>query len=104
MKIIGQANENYIVSVSSVELANILGFYSNWDDGFRGAVATAIKHETDLQVSKIYEHYYNLKHVVTSNEGYDNARKRLEDMLKALTPIEDLLIEEKKLIDEDNKA
>lgn len=104
MKIIGQSNEDYIVKVSSVELANILGLYSSWESEFREAVAKAIKNETNIPISKIYEHYYALKDVISRNVGYDNARKRLQEMLEALTPVEDLLVKEMEVLNEGNKA
>lgn len=104
MKIIGQSNDGYVVKVSSVELANILGLYSNWENEFRGEVAKAIKYETEIPVSRIYQKYYNLKKVISANKGYDNARSKLEEMLEALTPIEDLLVKEMEVLNEDNKA
>lgn len=103
MKIIGQANEGYIVNVSSVELANILGLYSSYDSEFREAVNRAIKYETDIPISDIYKHYYNLKSVVASPE-YDTARAKLTKMLEALTPIDNLLKQEMEALNEDNKS
>lgn len=89
MKVIGKAEDYYIVQVHESELAPIIGCKSNYDADFRNIVNSSLK-GADIKVSKIYQNYCKVKSISSSNK-YDLARTKLEEMLEALTPLEELV-------------
>ena len=93
MKIISEIpsksySSEYLVKISKGELEDILGL--EYDKLKYEDIKDAIKNESILEVGKIYSQYYNFKNHLNKS-SYDTARKKLEDMLSALTPIEDLI-------------
>lgn len=92
MKIVSEiAKDNYLLKVSKKELANILGNSSPGDLNYR-FLEDAIATEKNLEVSKIYQHYDLLKSKLKEND-YSKAKRKLEEMIEALTPIDSLLNE-----------
>jgi len=91
MKIISRVpKEKVMVVMSEDELANILGHYSRYSDGFIKSIEAAIAAETEFDIREIYNKYRLIKSI-QERAVYDRARAKLEGMLDALTPIEDLL-------------
>jgi len=91
MKIISRVpKEKVMVVMSEDELANILGHFSRYSDGFIKSIEAAIAAEREFDVVEAYKKHYLIKSI-QERAVYDRARAKLEDMLKALTPIEDLL-------------
>ena len=87
MKIIAaMPNERILVSLKENELANLLGEYSrhNVKSEF---INQAIKSETEIDISDIYDKHSLIVAIQKTSE-YDTARRKLENMLEALTPIE----------------
>lgn len=92
MKILGASNDSdYIVQLTGNELANVLGFYGRYDAEFIKRIKLA-KEGKDLPISSVYSNYHKIKGIVGSS-NYDKARAKLGEMLEALKPIEELLIE-----------
>lgn len=83
-------NRYVLVEMTENELANIMGEYSHYDI----PIDKLVKEGTDIQISQIYEQY-NIYRNILKLADYDKARRKLEDMLKALTPIEGLLNNDK---------
>lgn len=85
MKIIAELPDNKVlVELTKDELANIIGHYSHYDEGFK----EKIKIGATVDVSDIYKKHRLIKSLQDSKE-YDQARKKVKDILDALTPIED---------------
>lgn len=88
MKVIAKTREEnskmyVIVEMTDEELANIIGRCSCYDIP---SIDRLIKEDVDIQISKIYSQYSPFCNILK-----DKARKKLEDMLEALTPIEKML-------------
>ncbi len=75
-------NDKVLVEMTKLELANICGHHSNISDNFKLNIGVEVK------ISDIYEKHRLIGALQRSQE-YDKARKKLEEMLNALTPIED---------------
>ncbi len=87
MKIISKIpDDSFLLKVTSQELANILGFHSKYDikDEF---LKPAMSLEKDIEICDIYKDYHRITGILNSSEG-ETARGKLNNMLKALTPIE----------------
>jgi hypothetical protein len=76
-----------LVTMTKDELANILGQSSKYSIE-KDFIYEAIKNQTNLNASDIYNKHVLIKDIQNLS-SYNTARKRLEEMLKALTPIED---------------
>lgn len=87
MKIIAETpNDRVLVSLKISELANIIGEFSQYDVK-REFIDSAIKHDTEIEVSDIYAKH-SLIHEMQKEEVILEARHKLTKLLKALTPIE----------------
>lgn len=75
MKIIGESREGYIIEASKDEVANLIGYYSKYDDKFKISVGDKIN------ISGMYQQLYNLK----------NNQPRLKEIVKTLRNLADLL-------------
>lgn len=96
MKIIAYNNQTYnneyIVSLSPEELANILGKYSSSTDGFNKLVDDAMKYGTKLPVSRIYKQHKAVENI-KYGDRIQEARKKLLEMVEVLKPIEEIIVE-----------
>lgn len=102
MKILGASNdEDYIVQLTKGELANILGFYSKYNADFAKMVNEALKGKS-IPISLVYQNYHKIKGMVESSE-YHKAKSKLQEMIDAIEPIDELISELKKEY-ETNKA
>ena len=96
MEIISRVpEEKVLVMLSEDELANILGHYSKYSkvsdsESFHEFLNKGIKNRLQIEVSDIYKKAEAVQRIMSSS-SYDKARTKLENMLKALTPIEDKL-------------
>lgn len=88
MRILGENNEGFIVSLSKVEIANIFGLYSEFSDGFKTKLKQA--EGEDIPISTIYQHYFAVKNILNAPE-YDKAISKLKDMQQVLTSIDPLI-------------
>lgn len=87
MKIISQLPEDKVlVSLDRGELANILGEYSKFDIK-KEVLDELIIEGTNISISDIYSKH-RLIHGIQHSSDYNTARRKLEEMLSALTPIE----------------
>lgn len=83
MRVIAELpNDKVLVEMSKDEFANIIGYYSKNSGSFQ------IKIGVDVDISDIYRKHNLIKSLQNTAE-YDRARKKLKDILDALTPIED---------------
>lgn len=81
MKIIGESQDGYILQASKSEVANIVGHYSNYSEGFKANVGVIIP---------ISSMYANLKELANSRAALEEAGRvlhRLADSLKIVEPI-----------------
>ena len=79
-------NERVLISIKRDELANLLGEYSKYDVK-KEFIDQAIKTETEIEISDIYVKHRLINDIQNKAE-YDKARRKLEEILIALTPIE----------------
>lgn len=88
MKIISQIPVNkYLISIDKDELARVLGYY--YESAIpKDFIKDVISNETDIDMSDIYKKHYII-HDLQNSDNITKARKELERMLAALTPIED---------------
>lgn len=87
MKIISQIPGNRVlVSLKEDELANILGHYSG-SKLTRDFYTDVMTKETEIDVSDIYKKHSEIVNLQNKSD-YDTARRKLQDILDALTPIE----------------
>lgn len=84
---VNTSNDRILVNLTLDELANILGetFGMNLKKDF---INDCISKETEIEISDIYKKHSLIKNLQNQRE-YDKARKKLEDILEALTPIEE---------------
>jgi hypothetical protein len=81
MKIIGESQDGFILQASKSEVANIVGHYSNYSEGFKANVGV------EIQIAAMYQ---NLKELANSKQALEEAGKvlhRLADSLKIVEPI-----------------
>ncbi len=95
MKIISRIpNESYLIKVNKDELANIMGeAYGSLLK--RDVIDHLIVTEIDTNISDIYKKH-SLITDLQSGDSYLDARKQLEKLLRALTPIESKILDLKK--------
>lgn len=87
MKVIAQIpGDRVLVSLTLRELANVLGEYSQYDLK-REVINELITKDTEVQISDIYDKHYLISEFQSSDKLND-AREKLEKLLRALTPIE----------------
>lgn len=90
MKVISEIlKDKVLVSLTKKELANLLGEYSEYDIK-REVLDNMISQEIDFPISDFYMQHYRINQLQRQAD-YNKARFRLEEMLEALTPIENLL-------------
>lgn len=83
MKVIAELpSDKVLVELSTTELANVCGHYGTMSAGFK------VKIGAEVDISDIYSKHKKI-HSLQCSSDYDKARKKLETMLQALTPIED---------------
>ncbi len=85
-------SDSYLVKLNGTELANILGFYSIHTDNARETIKSLISKETKTSISTIYQNALLFNSIKTAG-AYDKAVSKLENMIKALKPI-NLIFEE----------
>lgn len=103
MKIISKVpTDKVMVVMTTHELANVMGNYSHYSDRQSQAVDKAIREEINLPISDIYKKHYLITSLVKQAD-YDRARRKLEDMVEAMTPVEDMLEKLSKAIKEEQK-
>jgi hypothetical protein len=90
MKVISEIpKDKVLVSLTKKELANLLGEYSEYDIK-REVLDNMILQEIDFPISDIYIKHYKINQL-QKQASHDKARFKLEEMLEALTPIENLI-------------
>lgn len=89
MKIIGTVGkEELLVQVTRNEIANLCGQYGTHSNGFD---TNNLNVGTTINISEIYRKHILINSYLNQSE-YDKARKKLQEMLDALTPIENLIV------------
>ena len=89
MKIIGTVGkEDLLLQVTRNEIANLCGEYSTSSNDFS---SNNLQIGTTINVSEIYRKHTLINSFLRKSE-YDTARKKLQEMLDAITPIENLII------------
>lgn len=90
MKIISKIpTDKFLVKINKDELANLLGEPS----GYRlenDKINSMIQLETEVPISTIYSKHSLIKSI-QNQDNYEKARRKLTEMLNALTPIENLI-------------
>ena len=93
MKIIGETKEGYIIEASKDEVANIMGFYSN----FQIPTDKKVKIGEEIEIEKIYARYRAFESIIKSKD-FNNALLRLTDTIEVLTPVEKLFNQTKEIL------
>ena len=75
MLVIGENKDGYILSISNSEMANLLGSYSEYEDGGRPKVGE------DINISGMYRFLYELSH---HKREIEKQRKELLSMAEKL--------------------
>jgi hypothetical protein len=75
VKVIGESRDTYILEASKDEIANLIGYYSRYDDKAHVSVGDKIN------ISSMYKQLYNLK----------NNEPKLKEVVKTLRGLADLL-------------
>lgn len=81
VKIIGTTQEGYILSASLEEIANLLGFYSAYDDK---AKVRDLKSGTEIKISGLYQHLYALS---SMKKKLGEAQSALRECADRITPV-----------------
>jgi len=88
MKIISKiAGSHFLIRVSKKELAHLMGHYGETEVK-SGFIDQAVTSETEIAISDIYMKHH-LLHNIQSEVPCQKARQKLQDMLDALTEVED---------------
>jgi hypothetical protein len=89
MKIIGTVGkEDLLIEVTKDEIANLTGLYSTTSSDFdRNDLVVG----TTINISEIYRKHILINSFLNKSD-YDKARRKLQEMLDAITPIENLII------------
>lgn len=87
MKIIGLTNDGFVVDMRGVEMANLIGHYSEYSDGYpfkhgRPAVGTEVK---------INDLYQQLRKVEEARSQLTKAQKDLHELANKLGPVSALV-------------
>ena len=85
MKIIGKTNDGFIIQASKTEVANIIGFYSEYDNDY-GKNKPEIG--TEIRLHDMYAQLYTL---ANHQKELGNIAVRLEDYAKTLRIIEPII-------------
>lgn len=95
MKVIGtnSKDDTCLVKVGMRELANIMGFYSEHSAEFKKQFNSALSGNS-INVSKVYVNYYRVKNIIVGTP-YSTALVKLNEMIDAIKPINDLIKEVK---------
>ena len=95
MKVVGTNPKGDIclVQVDIRELASIMGFYSEHDAEFKKQFNSALLGNS-VNVSKVYANYYRVKNIIEGTP-YCTALVKLNEMIDAIKPINDLIKEVK---------
>lgn len=95
MLILAQAqNDNLIVQMTQEELANLLGFYGTYDDGFRKINDKLIGKE--LKISDLYKGYSTIRDLAAKKKSIAQS---LSDLIDSVKSIHEIKLLEPKLID-----
>lgn len=95
MKVIGinSKDDTCLVKVGMRELASIMGFYSEHDAEFKEQLNSALLGNS-INVSKVYANYYKVKNIIEGTP-YCTALVKLNEMIDAIKPINNLIKEVK---------
>lgn len=94
MKIISEIpTEKILVSMTKDEFANIVGFYSHYalNGERKNIINDAIKEEREINISEIFQQHQLITELQKS-DNFQEARRKLNSMLKALTVIENKVV------------
>ena len=69
MNIIGESTNGYVVTVSKDEMANLVGFFSSYDDAFR-----EVKAGSTLPISDVYK---DARAILSAHKEAAEAAKKL---------------------------
>lgn len=94
MKIIGETKEGFILEASKDEVANLKGFYSDYQLKGDNNIS---KLGEKIEVEKIYSKYKAFERIITTDD-FKNALNRLKDTVEVLTPVQELFNQTKEII------
>ena len=84
MKIIGTHENGYIIDMSKTEMSNLIGYYSEYSEEFRGM---KLKSGDEINVDKMYRQLYTLSHKKQELAQTVMALRNMADLLEPVTPI-----------------
>ncbi|WP_044893010.1 MULTISPECIES: hypothetical protein [Bacillales] len=89
MKIIGESKDGFIIEASRGEIANLLGFYSEYSSGYERP-----KVGDEIEVSKMFSKLYHLEKNKHSIDSIVKTIRGLADVLEPLGPVVKNLVDE----------
>lgn len=97
MKIIGTHEKGFIVDIDKNDMANLIGYRSEYDDDFRGKKLSA---GDEVAISGMYHQLYTLENKKQELSQTVLALRNMADLLEPVAPViekvfEDVLKEEK---------
>jgi len=88
MKVIGKSQNGFILDASSQEVARLIGYYGSYKDGATPSVGD------EIQVNKMYEQLYELKHNEPELKKVVDTLRGLADLLEPVCPVLEAQIKE----------
>lgn len=84
MKIIGTHESGYIIDVPKDEMANLVGYYSHYDEKFRGVELRA---GDEVEISNMYRQLYTLSNKKQELTQTVKALRNMADLLEPVAPV-----------------
>ena len=96
MKIIGETENGFILEASKDEVANLKGFYSDYNLSKNNKELES-KIGGIIEIEPIYNRYRAFESIIKSTD-FSKALDRLKDTVAVLTPVQELFNQTKEII------
>jgi hypothetical protein len=81
MKILGKTEDGYILEAHSDEVANLIGYYSKYNENFKVQVGD------EIRINEMYHQLYTLQHKQPELQTIVSTLKNLADLLEPVCPV-----------------
>lgn len=96
MKVIGRTEKGYILDATKEEIANLIGFYSEYGKGFK---EKSIGIGSEIKVSGMYKQLYELAGSYEKIERAKENLKRCIELLDIVNPLIDISVKSEDFAD-----